>query len=139
MKVKIFISTFSLPLFWFANFIVKEYYHDFFFNQFVALGLFLGSLLKLVIARKFLKDLIIVDNVISIDYYNQLMIKKSLTLSLLDIQNVEYVNKNWLLDDFDKLNLKTSKDILTFNLTTKSIKEKAKSEMHLKHFKFLNV
>ncbi len=128
-----------LPLFWFANFIVKEYYHDFFFNQYVAFGLFLGSLLKLAISRRFLINLNIDDNVIAIDYYNQLIIKKRLTLSLLDIQNVEYVNKNWLLDEFDKLELKTPKDTLTFNLTTKSIKEKIKAEMLLKISKLVKI
>ena len=120
-KLKLAAHSFGLPTLCLLIFVIKQVYPGFIFNEYVALGLLTGSLLRLLVRdTKYLIGASIEENRVRITYFNALFQRRSFEAVLEDIQ-LEYSQEDWLTGKFDLLLVHNDHGQTKFQIANKQV------------------
>ncbi len=123
-------ATLSLPLMWFTVIVIKLIYTNFFFNMGVAIGLLLGSAIRLfLIDRKFLIGLHKDKDVIRITYLTNFLQEKEIIFKKESSLKLMVKKRNLIFYDFDRLALGSTNSLTYFHLFDKKTKTQLSKEI----------
>ena len=128
MKFKILLLTFSVSLAWLALLAVKHYAPTLpisrFFSSGVLIGLFIGSFLgRLFVNRKYLTDLTIENEIVTLTYLTSFAQQKQTSISLDSLIDIKVQKKLLLIRDFDLLRFSQKGNQSTFLIYNRSIRQ----------------
>ncbi len=125
MKIKILLYVFVTPLLP-AGFILIVFK----FNPWIMLAVTVGVICRSVfLQRKYLSRIVIIGNEITIQYITKFLQTKYFVAKVDEINNAEYVNRNWLMEECDSFTIKANQEWTSFHVLGKQVKRLVKDEL----------
>jgi len=129
MKFKVLAYTFSVPLFWFAIFLLQYFAPDLWISRIISSGFLLGLLLgsfivRFFFSRKYLNSLVIDDKNIHFTYFTPLAFQHHEVLQIDTITYIKVKRKIFFLRDFTSVNFFSKTDVTKYFLLNTAVKQK---------------
>jgi hypothetical protein len=130
MKLKVLAYTFSVPLLWATILLLQIIVPDFGVSRSVSsavlVGLLIGSLIgRFFLDSKYLTDLLIEDERITLTYLTPLARKRQITIRFLTLADIKMKKRIFLIRDFGSIKLFSKDNQITFYLLSSDSKQAA--------------
>jgi hypothetical protein len=130
MKLKVIAYTFSVPLVWLTLLLLHTIFPDLGISRIlsigVLIGLFIGSLIgRLFLVSKYLTELLVNNEVVSLTYLTPLGRQRQLAISLDEVKEMKMEKKSFLVRDFPSLIILSIDNKSKFYLLNNDVKQAA--------------
>ena len=121
MKLKVLAYTFSVPLLWATMLLLQIIVPDFgvsrSFSSAVLIGLLIGSLVgRFFLDSKYLTDLLVDDEKITLTYLTPLARKRQIIIRFLTLTDIKLKKRIFLIRDFGSIKFFSKDNKITFYL-----------------------